>query len=65
VVTGWLFYAYQIMFAFSDPFQRGLTARGFKGSIWRNKCIAVVPVQLKLTCIRALCFKLCVLYCRP
>jgi len=24
-----------------------------------------VPVQLKLTCIRALCFKLCVLYCRP
>jgi len=53
------------MFAFSDPFQCGLTAWGFKWSIWRNESIAVVPVQFKLTCIRALCFKLCVLYCRP
>jgi len=65
MVKGWLFCAYQIMFACSDPFQGGLTARGFKWSIWRNKCIAVVPVQFKLTCICALCFKLCVLHCRP
>jgi len=29
VIKGWLFCAYQVMFACSDPFQLGLTARGF------------------------------------
>jgi len=29
VIKGWLFCAYQVMFACSDPFQLGLTATGF------------------------------------